>query len=258
MEVSPDKSMILVVEDNDSLRRQLRKHLQGEYNVITASNGVEGVAMTLREHPVVVITDVMMPEMDGIEMCRQIKCNEEVSHTPILVLTANSTVKCQIDSYTIGGADGYLDKPFNIDVLRSKIKAILQNRELVRHRYQTTPMVTTAEIARTPTDQKYLKQILEIIDQNMSNSEFSIELLAKEYGVSRVYLSRKIKALTGETSAQFIRTFRLKRAAEFLASGEMNVSEAAWAVGYSDIDTFRSRFKEQFGMNPSTYIDESR
>ncbi len=199
----------------------------------------------------------MMPVMDGIEMCRQIKCCEEVSHTPILVMTANSTVKCQIDSFTIGGADGYLDKPFSIELLKSNVQTILRNREAMLSRFQNNPVVEPKEIVRTPIDQRYMSQLLEIIERNMSNSELSVESIATEFGVSRIYLNRKIKALTGETSAQFIRNVRLKRAAELILAREMTVSEVAWAVGYNDIDTFRVRFKEKFGVVPTAYVERA-
>ncbi len=256
-EMLPSRRLILVVEDNRRMRNQLLKHLSDQYNVVSAKNGVEGLERCIKEHPDLVITDVMMPVMDGIEMCRQIKCCEEVSHTPILVMTANSTVKCQIDSFTIGGADGYLDKPFSIELLKSNVQTILRNREAMLSRFQNNPVVEPKEIVRTPIDQRYMSQLLEIIERNMSNSELSVESIATEFGVSRIYLNRKIKALTGETSAQFIRNVRLKRAAELILAREMTVSEVAWAVGYNDIDTFRVRFKEKFGVVPTAYVERA-
>ncbi len=255
---SKDKRTILVVEDNERLRLQLTKQLRAEFNVLCAANGEEGYDACLKHHPAIVVTDVMMPIMNGIEMCRKIKECEEISHTPILVLTANATIKCQIDSFTIGGADGYLDKPFDIEVLRSNIRTILHNRDIIIQRFRGSVEVDTKEIVQTPTDQKCVSQIIEIINRNIGDSELSIELIAQEYGVSRTYLNRKIKALTGETCTQLLRNVRLKRAAELIVAGNMNISEVAWAVGYNDIDTFRIRFKERFGVTPSAYTGEQK
>ncbi|MFR9610726.1 MAG: two-component regulator propeller domain-containing protein [Rikenellaceae bacterium] len=258
IEESKEKKTILIVEDNERLRLQLTKQLRGEFNVLSAANGAEGFESCLKRHPEIVVTDVMMPIMNGIEMCRKIKGCEEISHTPILVLTANATTKCQIDSFTIGGADGYLDKPFDIEVLKSNIRTILRNRELIIERFRGSVSVDTEPIVKSPTDQKCVSQIIEIINRNISNSELSIELIAQEYGVSRTYLNRKIKALTGETCTQLLRNVRLKHAAGLILDGNMNISEVAWAVGYNDIDTFRIRFKERFGVTPSAYTGEEK
>ncbi len=250
------REMLLIVEDNEQLRLQLTKELIEEYDIISACDGVEGLEMCINRHPALIITDVMMPRMDGIEMCRQIKSCEEVSHTPIMVLTADNSIKNQIDSFTIGGADGYLDKPFSMIVLKCKIETILNNRRILKRRFNQETIVNPESIARTPADLKCISQIIAIIKKNMSNSELSIEQIAQEYGVSRTYLNRKIKALTGETSAQFLRNIRLKYAAKLILQKSMNISEVAWSVGYNDVKTFRGRFKEMFGVAPTNYKGE--
>ncbi|MFR9610959.1 MAG: two-component regulator propeller domain-containing protein [Rikenellaceae bacterium] len=250
------QATILIVEDNETLRAQLRRELQGEYNIITAKDGEEGIAKTLESLPSLVITDIVMPKMGGIEMCRQIKANEAVSHTPIMVLTANSTVKNQIDSFTIGGADGYLEKPFNMEIFRGKIETILRNREIMKAQFKRQSIVNPEEIANSPADLKCLNQIIKIIKANIGNADLSMEQIATEYGVSRIYLNQKIKAITGETSSQFLRSIRLKYAAKLLLQKQMSVSEIACVVGYNDVATFRSRFKKMFGVLPTQYAGE--
>ncbi len=257
-EITPHKNRatLLIVEDNETLRAQLCRELQGEYNIITAKDGEEGIAKCIKYLPSLVITDIVMPKMGGIEMCRQIKANEMVSHTPILVLTANSTVKNQIDSFTIGGADGYLEKPFNMEIFRGKISTILKNREIVKSQFKKQSIVDPEQIASSPADLKCLKMVIKIIKANIGNADLSVEQIASEYGVSRIYLNQKIKAITGETSSQFLRSIRLKYAAKLLLQKQMSVSEVACVVGYNDVATFRNRFKKMFGVLPTHYAGE--
>ncbi len=247
---------LLIVEDNAELRHQLYEKLREEYNVFTAENGQIGFDKCKEIHPHLVLSDIRMPLMDGIEMCRLIKADDEICHTPLLVFTANSTVKAQIDSFTIAGAEGYLDKPFSIEVLKGNIKTILNNRALLQAKFRKQSIIAPEIIAQTQSDLKYLSEIIEIVKRNMSNSELSIEVIANEYGVSRTYLNRKIKAITGETCSQFVRNIRLKYAAKLIMQKQLNVSEVAWEVGYNDINTFRSRFKDMYGVLPSNYNGE--
>ncbi len=251
------RSTLLIVEDNEQLRMQLSQQLQDEYDVIMAEDGEQGLAMCREHKPTLVVTDIIMPKMNGVEMCRQIKSCEEISHTPIMVFSGDTTTKNQIDSFTIGGADGYLEKPFSIELFKSKVETILNNRELLKRRFYQESIISPESIARTPADQKFISKIISIVKDNINNSELSVEHIAGEYGVSRTYLNRKIKAITGETSTQFIRNIRLKYAAKLLLQKSMTVSEVAWAVGYNDVNTFRSRFKEMFGVLPTTYNGEA-
>ncbi len=253
---SERRGTLLLVEDNEHLRTQLSKQLQDDYDVIVAEDGAHGFAMCLEHKPTIVVTDIMMPKMNGVEMCRQIKSCEEISHTPIMVLSGDTTVKNQIDSFTIGGADGYLEKPFSIELFKSKVETILNNRELLKRRFNQESIINPESIAKTPTDQKCISKVIGIVKKNLNNSELSIEYIAQEYGVSRTYLNRKIKAITGETSTQFIRNIRLKYAAKLILQKSMTVSEVAWAVGYNDVNSFRTRFKEMFGVLPTAYNGE--
>ncbi len=250
------RGTLLIVEDNEHLRMQLSQQLQDEYDVIMAEDGAQGLAMCMEHKPTLVVTDIMMPNMNGVEMCRLIKSCEEISHTPIMVLSGDTTIKNQIDSFTIGGADGYLEKPFSIELFKGKVEAILNNRELLKRRFNQESIIAPESIARTPADQKCISKVISIVKKNLSNSELSIEYIAQEYGVSRTYLNRKIKAITGETSTQFIRNIRLKYAAKLMLQKSMTVWQVAWAVGYNDVNTFRSRFKEMFGVLPTAYNGE--
>ncbi len=250
------RKQILIVDDNERLRIQISKQLSDCYDIITAKNGQEGLDMCLAKHPSLVIADIMMPVMDGIEMCRRIKEDESISHTPIMVLTANATIKNQIDSFTIGGADGYLDKPFNIEILKSKIATILHNREIIKARFHKQAIINPEEIVTSEADLKCISRVVGIIKEHIGDSELSIEMIAAEYGVSRVYLNRKIKALTGITSMQFLRNVRMKYAAQLLLQKQLNVTEVAWEVGYTDPRAFRIRFKEAFGVSPTQYNGE--
>lgn len=195
--------------------------------------------------------------MDGLEMCREIKSNEETSHIPVLLLTAKNTAESEIKGFETG-ADDYLTKPFDPDVLLARVTAIIKNRARLRLRFQKEIEITPGIIANNSADSRFMDKILEIIEENISESEFSVEQLADKYGVSRVYLNRKIKALVGETSNQFIRNIRLKHAAEQLKRGDFTVSEVTWNVGYNDLRTFRKRFKDKFGMSPSEFVKEHR
>ncbi|MBR8534044.1 response regulator [Carboxylicivirga sediminis] len=246
---------LLIVEDNYELRKQLKDIFRSEYLVIEADNGKIGIEQCIQQQPDIIISDVMMPEMDGIEMCKHIKQDEATSHIPVLLLTAKNTDDTRVDGYEIG-ADGYLAKPFNINVLKARLKSLMDNREKMRLRFQKDIEINPEIISNTPADTRFLEKILTKIEENLSESEYSVEQLAEDYGVSRIYLNRKIKALTGETTNQFMRNIRLKHAAELLKQNKLNISEVTWKVGYNDLRTFRKRFKEKFGMSPSEYAKQ--
>lgn len=250
---------LLIVEDNDDLRDQLYLALKDEYQIIMAENGEKGYHICKKEYPNIIVSDVVMPKMSGIEMCDKIKTDEEISHIPLLILTAKNSIESQLESFS-NGADAYLGKPFNLDVLKQNLISLLHNRELIKNKFQNGIDIDFEALANSSADHKFLDAIWKIVNDNLENSEFSIEDLASKYGVSRIYLNRKIKALTGETSNQFLRNIRLKYAAELIAKSDLSISEVTWKVGYNDLNTFRTRFKEKYGVNPSdykTHISES-
>lgn len=254
----PDTSRLpkmLVVEDNFELRKQVKNIFRGEYQVYEAEDGFAGLEMAKEKLPNIIVTDVMMPRMDGMEMCKLIKAAEAISHIPIMILTAKNTDDTIVEGYDIG-ADGYVMKPFNLEVLKARVNSLVKNREQLRARFQKEIEINPKIISNTPADSKFLDKILELIENNLPESEYSVEQLATDYGVSRIYLNRKIKALTGETTNEFMRNIKLKHAAELLKQNKLSVSEVAWEVGYNDIRTFRKRFKEKFEMSPSEFAKQ--
>ncbi|WP_430934202.1 hybrid sensor histidine kinase/response regulator [Saccharicrinis sp. 156] len=254
---SPEiKPKVMVVEDNHDLRMFVVQSLKDEFEILEAEDGQIALNICEENMPDLIVSDIMMPNIDGIELCKTIKTSESTSHIPVILLTAKNTVESQIEGYETG-ADGYLNKPFNMDVLKASILSILKNREQLRNKFQKEIEISPNLIANNSTDSKFMDKILAIIEEHLSDSEFTVEKMAEKYGVSRIYLNRKIKALTGETSNQFIRNIRLKHAAELLKQGEMNVSEVTWMVGYNDLKTFRTRFKEKFGVSPSEFANNS-
>ncbi|WP_075589936.1 hybrid sensor histidine kinase/response regulator transcription factor [Labilibacter marinus] len=254
---SPEiKPRVLIAEDNHDLRIFIATSLKNDFDVIQAEDGKIALELIIEHMPDLIISDIMMPEIDGIELCKQVKTTEATSHIPVILLTAKNTVESQIEGYETG-ADSYLNKPFNMDVLQASIQSILKNREQLRKKFQKEIEISPDLVANNSTDSKFMDKILSIIQEHLSDSDFSVEMLAEKYGVSRIYLNRKIKALTGETSNQFIRNIRLKHAAELLKQGEMNVSEVTWMVGYNDLKTFRTRFKEKFGVSPSEFANSN-
>ncbi|MRT92017.1 hybrid sensor histidine kinase/response regulator transcription factor [Ancylomarina sp. 16SWW S1-10-2] len=248
---------ILLVEDNIDLREVIADIFNDYFIVFQANDGVQGFEKCMNNHPDVIISDVMMPNMNGIELCRKIKEEEAVSHIPVLLLTAKNTIESQLEGFKTG-ADAYIPKPFNTDILKARVISLINNRENLRKKFQKEIEINPMIIANSPADAKFLEQILALIEKNISDSNFSVEKLAGLYGVSRIYLNRKIKALTAETSNEFLRNIRLKHAAELLSQNVLTVSEVTWQVGYNDLRTFRTRFKEKFGISPSEYAKSKR
>lgn len=252
IEIQKNQFKILLVEDNIELRKVVADIFIENFIIYEADDGEQGLKLCIDKQPDIVISDIMMPNMNGIEMCNSIKNNELISHIPVVLLTAKDTVESQIEGFETG-ADGYVAKPFNSEVLSARVVSLIKTRESLRRKFQKEIQINPNIIANSPADAKFLDKILALIEEHLSDSEFSVEKLAELYGVSRIYLNRKIKALTGETSNQFLRNIRLKHAAELLKQNVLTVSEVTWEVGYNDLRTFRTRFKEKFGVSPSEY-----
>ncbi len=243
---------ILVVEDNKDLREILLSIFAETFTVIEAENGRVGLEKCIEYNPHIVISDIMMPEMNGIELLTTIKNDERISHIPVILLSAKGSVEDQIEGH-LSGADAYIPKPFNADYLYANVISTIKNRERLRVIFQKEIEINPMVISNSPADVKFMEKILALTEKNLSNPEFNVDKLAETYGVSRIHLNRKIKALTGETPIQFLRNIKLKHAAELLKQNSLNVSEVAWEVGYSDVGTFRKRFKEKFGVSPSEF-----
>jgi signal transduction histidine kinase/DNA-binding response OmpR family regulator/ligand-binding sensor domain-containing protein len=244
---------ILITEDNDELRSLMTKNLAGFYHIYEANNGRKGLEITTKVSPDVIISDVMMPDMDGNEFCYEIKNNLKTSHIPFILLTALSTNQHKIESYKTG-ADTYLEKPFDLDLLRSCIDNLIENRRKLRERFATNELVVSDGM--TELDKKFVEQIVALTEANLANPNFTIEELEKEIGMSHASLYRKFKGLMGKTPLEFIQQYRLKKSMELLASGEHNVNEVAYLVGFSDPKYFSTVFKKHFGKNASEFLRE--
>ena len=244
---------VLMVEDNDEFRHFLSQELSRIYNkVLTAKDGVEGAMMAEAENPDIIVSDVMMPRMNGTDMCRRIKENIETSHIPIILLTAWSTDEGRAAGYK-AGADAYIAKPFDMEVLLARISNLLEKQEKRQRDFSHSISLDPKTVTDSSPDEKFLKEIIACIEKNIDNSEYTIDSLAADVVMSRMSLYRKMKSLTGQTPADFIRMVRLKTAAKLLKAGNCNVSEACYRTGFASPQNFTKHFKEMFGVLPSQY-----
>lgn len=246
------KKTIVIVEDNEDLRFYLHDNLKGQYHVEEATNGKEGWEKIKLLNPDLVVSDIMMPLMDGIELARKIKTETLTAHIPVILLTAMGSEEKQLEGLKAGVND-YITKPFTFEILASRINNLLAQQRLLQKRFQKQIEVNPGEVTITPVDEKFLKQALDIIEKQIDNPEFSVDEFSKEMYMSRVTLYRKIQSLTGKAPLDFIRSIRLKRAVQLLEKSGMSISEVAYQVGFNDPKVFRKLFKEEFKTTPSEY-----
>jgi signal transduction histidine kinase/ligand-binding sensor domain-containing protein/DNA-binding response OmpR family regulator len=246
------KKTIVVVEDNEDIRFYLKDNLKAYYKVEEASNGKEGWEKIKELNPDLVVSDIMMPLMDGVELARKIKTETLTAHIPVILLTAIGSEEKQLQGLKAGVND-YITKPFTFEILASKIRNLLAQQELLHKRFQKQIEVNPQEVTITPVDEKFLKQALEIVERNMDKPEFSVEDLSRDMFMNRVTLYRKILSITGKTPLEFIRTLRLKRAAQLLEKSGMSIAEIAYEVGFNNPKNFTKAFKEEFKIIPSQY-----
>ena len=246
---------ILIAEDNEALCTYLKQVLDKEYTVITAPDGQTAYETALTELPDLIITDIVMPGMTGIELCDKIKTNINTSHIPVLILTARDMLSYEIEGYATG-ADAYVTKPFSLKLLRTRIKNLILSRRCMKEMFRTQLILEPSEITVSTSDERLLSKCLEVVEMNMHNPEFGVNELGKEVGISRPQLYRKIKSLTGLSAVQFIRSIRLKRAAQILAKDNSSVSEVMYSVGINNLSYFSKIFKEEFGYLPKQFKKE--
>ncbi|MGN9177702.1 substrate-binding domain-containing protein [Segatella copri] len=246
-----NRPTVLVIDDNTDIRQYERTLLQDEYIVLEAADGKEGLAVALKEVPDLVICDVMMPVMDGLELTEQLKTNTATSHIPVIMLTAKTLEEHRVEGYE-HGADSYITKPFHSKVLLARIENLLRQRQLLKNLYQGTKEAEKeiSEAHLEDRDKQFLKQLQAIIQQNLSDSEFGVEDMGLQIGLSRVQLYRKVKAMTGSSVVDLLRKARLAKARRLLETRSMSVSEVAYEVGFSAPSYFTKCFKEEYGMLP--------
>lgn len=252
MAESGKDSTILVVDDNDKLRDYLVSMLKTRYNVISAGNGMRAYEMAIAEQPDLILSDVVMPGMSGMELCQKIKGNEATCHIPVILLTARNLVSTEVESWQVG-ADGFITKPFHIEVLLSRINNLISARERLRKMFRSTVEVNPSEITIVSSDEKLMMKCLEEIEARMDDPDFGVDALCKGVGVSRAQLYRKISNITGLSTVQFIRSIRLKRAAQMLSQDGSSISDVMYKVGFNNASYFSKLFKEEFGCLPKEY-----
>jgi signal transduction histidine kinase/DNA-binding response OmpR family regulator len=248
-----EKATILIVEDNKDLCSFIQDLLYDIYHIQIAHNGKEALELLTEDHRIVlVISDIMMPVMDGLTFCRKIKNNIDTSHIPVLLLTAKHGEESVLEGLKCG-ADDYIYKPFNEEVLKIKIKNVLVFRENLKLNYLNQLKIEPSKITTTSRDKDFIEKAIKVVEGSISDSEFDIKKFASEMAVSPSTMLRKMKAITGESSDKFIRTIRLKRAAQLLQSSELLVTEICYEVGFSSQKHFSSTFKKQFKLSPTEY-----
>jgi len=253
----PEESpLILIVDDDPDYLYMIDLGLKADCQILKADNGRSGLEKALEHMPDLVVTDLMMPGMDGIELCRQLKAHVETSHIPVIVLTAKTSVESQVEGLE-AGADDYVTKPFNKLLLKTRVHNLLQSRQLLRERFSRDFMVPNQPFIESSPEQAFLKQTFAVLEKYYQDPEFTTELFAEELNMSVRTLHRKLKALTGETPSKLIWSVRLKKAAALLQSSDLRISDVAYKVGYIESSHFSRQFRQHYGKTPSEYRSES-
>ena len=252
---SENKKTILIVEDHAVLRNFMKNLLKDEYNIIQADNGKKGLKKAINDNPDLIISDVIMPEMVGTELCAKIKEDIRTSHIPVILLTSRSALVYKFEGLE-SGADDYISKPFNLIEFKLRIKNILESTERLKSKFANDTSFTPSEIVVTSMDEELLKKAFQIVEDNISNDQFDIPLFCSELGVSRTMLFSKIKAWTNFTPNEFIHEIRLKRAAQLLEQHKINISQVSYKVGFNNPKYFSKCFQKKFGETPTQYADK--
>jgi ligand-binding sensor domain-containing protein/signal transduction histidine kinase/CheY-like chemotaxis protein/AraC-like DNA-binding protein len=243
---------LLIVEDNIELREFMADHLSTNYKVFEAGDGKEGYRMAVSLMPTVIISDIMMPEMDGIQMCQKLKNDLSTSHIPIVLLTAKSDKDSQIAGFE-SGADGYMAKPFDVQVLEARIKNLIESRRRLRKLFLASSEPNPQEVSPSSTDERFLQKAIEFVKENIANPNFGAQELVDKMCVSKSLLHKKLTALTNQSAVDFITTIRLNKSVQLMRTRNYNISELAFQVGFNDPKYFGRIFKKHFGKTPTEY-----
>jgi signal transduction histidine kinase/ligand-binding sensor domain-containing protein/CheY-like chemotaxis protein len=249
------KAAILVVDDNKDIRKYLKDNLGDIYQIIEASDGAVGLEKAIKYLPALVICDVMMPVMDGYELCAKLKTDIRTCHIPVIILTAKATAEDQLESIETG-ADVYISKPFDIQLLGTHANQLIITREQLKMLYRRELTLRPSDIIVESTDEKLINRIIKVMSDNISNSDFGVEDLGREVGMSRTHLYRKLKQLTNLTAIEFVRNMRLQRAAQLFRQNKKYVAEVAYMSGFKELSYFRKIFKEFYGISPQEYTSK--
>ncbi len=248
-----ERFTLLMVDDSPDMCRFVHDYFRGEYTVITASNG-EVALERLEENDNVdlVVSDVNMPKMDGLELCKRIKTDLRWSHIPVILLTGRRGDQLEMEGLRLG-ADDYITKPFNVEMLRLRVKKFIEKRENRQRQFREKMDVAPSEITITSVDEQFIQRAIKICEDHMSDTEFSVEVLGQELSLSRTYLYKKLINITGKGPAEFIRTIRLKRGKQYLEQTTMPIADISLEIGYGNPKRFTENFKAEYGMSPSEY-----
>lgn len=254
---SKSKYRVLVVEDDEEIRRYICRELGSDFHMQECNNGKEALTQILKKSPDLVISDIMMPEMDGITLCSKIKQNININHIPVILLTAKSREEDNLEGLSIG-ADAYITKPFSIEILRQSAFNLIKSRERLRNNFQGSQEQEERmqKLEMDSPDDRLLNRIMKVINDNIANPKLNVELVADTVGISRVHLHRKLKELTNQSTRDLIRNIRLKQAASLLASKRQNINEVASLTGFTNVAYFSTAFKELYGMTPTAYMEQ--
>lgn len=251
-----DAPLLLLVDDSKEIREYVASIFESTYTILTAADGKEGFDIAQKHIPDVIISDVMMPIADGFELTKNCKQDTLTSHIPILLLTAKNELTAQLEGLGIG-ADAYLTKPFSSKLLKARVKNLLENRRKLQERFSQDVILTPKEIAITSADELFLERLQKVLDEQVTNSEFSASVFCEAMGVSRMQLHRKLKALTGYATTEFIRNQRLKLAKQLIEQDKISISEVGYTVGFNDPSYFSKCFKQEFGQSPTEFLKKA-
>ena len=244
---------LLIVEDNSEMLSYLVKQLSPIYQLLTATNGVEAIKILSEQTTSLIVSDIMMPEMDGLELCEYVKTNIDYSHIPIVLLTAKTTMQAKMEGLKLG-ADAYIDKPFSLEYLKVSIANLLENHEKLHAAFVHSPFMQINSMAISKADETFLKTINNVVEENIQNPDFCLDDMANLLNMSRSSLNRKIKGILGITPNDYIRLERLKKAAQLLKEGECKVNEICYMVGFNTPSYFTKCFQKQFGVLPKDFV----
>jgi Response regulators consisting of a CheY-like receiver domain and a winged-helix DNA-binding domain len=250
-----EKPKLLIADDNDDLRFYIKDNLQKRYNVYEAADALTAFEKIDKIDFDLIISDIMMPGIDGIELCRRVKADKNICHIPVILLTALSTEQEQFESLETG-ADDCILKPFSFQILEVKINNLISNRRSLKQVFSRKLIIEPNDVAVVPLDEQFIHKALDRIEKNISKTDYTVEELSRDLGMSRTLLYKKILALTGKPPLEFMRKLRLQRAAQLLQKSQMNISEIAFQVGFNDPKYFRKHFKNEFGVLPSKYSEK--
>jgi signal transduction histidine kinase/ligand-binding sensor domain-containing protein/DNA-binding response OmpR family regulator len=251
-----ERPVLLLIEDNSDMRFYIQQELSDYYIIEEAADGKTGADMALHLMPDLIITDIMMPEMSGTQLCRILKSTPETSHIPIIILTARDDMEHRLEGVE-SGADSIITKPFSTKYLHARIEKLIELRCKMKERFSKSIYMDAQEVTLTSMDERLLQKAIDYVRTNIEDSNLSVELMSRELGISRTHLHRKLKALTGQSPVEFIKMIRMKQAAYLLSTGKLSVSEVSYRVGYNTHSYFSRSFNAHFGMSPTVYMEKA-